>query len=82
MEKNLRLRTETKGSLKPELKMKVVRNTCDKEIGGEMKSFNEHYVNKTSLVNFQKYILPFREIYVKYSEIKSTAIGIVFSYIT
>ena len=82
MEKNLRLRTETKGSLKPELKMKVVRNTCDKEIGGEMKSFNKHYVNKTSLVNFQKYILPFREIYVKYSEIKSTAIGIVYSYIT
>ena len=70
MEKNLRLRAETKGSLKPELKMKVVRNTCDKEIGGEMKSFNEHYVNKTSLVNFQKYIL------------KSTAIGIVYSYIT
>ena len=82
MEKNLRLRAETKGSLKPELKMKVVRNTCDKEIGGEMKSFNKHYVNKTSLVNFQKYILPFREIYVKYSEIKSTAIGIVYSYIT
>ena len=82
MEKNLRLRAETKGSLKPELKMKVVRNTCDKEIGREMKSFNENYVNKTSLVNFQKYILHFREIYVKYSEIKSTAIGIVYSYIT
>ena len=82
MEKNLWLRAETKESLKPELKMKVVRNTCDKEIGREMKSFNENYVNKTSLVNFQKYILHFREIYVKYSEIKSTAIGIVFSYIT
>ena len=54
MEKNLWLRAKTKASLKPELKMKEVRNTCDKELGGEMKSVNENYVNKSSLVNFQK----------------------------
>ena len=34
---NLWLRAKTKANLKPELKMKVVWNTCDKELGGEIK---------------------------------------------
>ena len=34
---NLWLRAKTKANLKPELKMKVAWNTCDKELGGEMK---------------------------------------------
>ena len=32
-----------KANLKPELKMKVVWSTCDKELGGEMKSAYENY---------------------------------------
>ena len=47
------LRAKTKANLKPELKMKVVRNTCDKELGREMKFVNENYF-KSSLENFQK----------------------------
>ena len=39
---HLWLRTQTKGYLKPELKMKVVRNTCGKESCDEMKSANEN----------------------------------------
>ena len=46
------------------LKMKVAWNTCDKELGGEMKSAYENYF-KSSLENFQQ-SLPLREIYVKY----------------
>ena len=46
--------------------MKVVWNTCDKELGGEMKSVNEKYF-KSLIDNFQK-SLRFREIYVKYLE--------------
>ena len=47
------LTAKTKANLKPELKMKVVRNTCDKELGSEMKFVNENYF-KSSLENFQK----------------------------
>ena len=58
---NLWLRAKTKANLKPELKMKVVGNTCDKELGGKMKSACEHYV-KSSLENLQKSLLEkFRE---------------------
>ena len=60
------LRAKTKANLKPELKMKVVSNTCDKELGSEIKSGSENYF-KSSLENFQK-PLPFRDIYVKYLE--------------
>ena len=35
------LRAITKANLKSGIKMKVVRNTCDKELGGEMKSVSE-----------------------------------------
>ena len=48
MGKNLLLRAKTKANLKPELKMKVFWNTCDKELGGEMKSAYESY-SKSSL---------------------------------
>ena len=48
--------------------MKVVWNTCDKELGGEMKSAYENYL-QSSLENFQKSLL-FRKIYVKYLEKK------------
>ena len=51
------LRAKTKASLKPKLKMKVVWNICDKELGGEMKYVNENYLNKISLANFQKWLL-------------------------
>ena len=61
--------------------MKVVWITCDKELGGEMKFVKESYLNKSSLVNFWK-PLPFREVYVKYLEKNSIAVGIVSSYIT
>ena len=44
--------------------MKVAWNTCDKELGNEIKSVNENYF-KISLENFQK-SLPIHEIYVKY----------------
>ena len=46
--------------------MKVVSNTCDKELGSEIKSGSENYF-KSSLENFQK-PLPFRDMYVKYLE--------------
>ena len=45
---NLWLRANTKSNLKPELKMKVVGNICDKELGDEMKSAYETY-SKSSL---------------------------------
>ena len=48
-----------KANLKQELKMKVVWNTCDKELGGQMKSVYKNYF-KSSHENFQK-LLPFRE---------------------
>ena len=69
MGKNPRLRAKTNVSSKPELNIKVVRNTCYKELGSEIKSDNEKYLNKSSLVNFQKSI-PFRKIYAKYLEKK------------
>ena len=43
MRKNLWLRAKTKADIKPELKVKVVWDTCDKELRGEMKSANENY---------------------------------------
>ena len=43
MGKNLWLRAKTKGNLKPELKMKVVWNTCDKGLGSRIKSAYENY---------------------------------------
>ena len=48
MGENLWLRAKTKANLKPELKMKVIWNTWDKELGGEMKSAYENY-SKSSL---------------------------------
>ena len=48
MWKNLWLKAKTKVNLKPELKMKVAWNTCDKELGGEIKSAYENY-SKSSL---------------------------------
>ena len=51
------LRTKSEANLKPLLKMKVVWNTCDNELYGEMKPAYENYL-KTSLVNFQN-LLPF-----------------------
>ena len=56
--------------------MKVVQNTCDKELGGKMKFVNDNYF-KSSLENFQK-SLPFREIYVKYLENNSIVICLLF----
>ena len=44
MRENTWLRTKTKAKLKSGLKVKVVQNTCDKELGGEMKSVNENYL--------------------------------------
>ena len=64
MGENLWLRANTKANLKPELKIKVSWNTCDKELGGEVKSTYENYL-KISLENFQK-SLPCKEIYIKY----------------
>ena len=46
--------------------MKVVWNTCDKELDGELKFVNENYF-KSLLENFQQ-SLPFRENYAKYLE--------------
>ena len=45
---NLWLKAKTKANLKPELKIKVVWSTCEKELGGEMKSAYENY-SKISL---------------------------------
>ena len=69
------LRAKTEANLKPELKMKVVWNTCDEELGSEMKPAIEKYF-KRSLENFQK-PLPFREICVKYIEKIDLVIGIL-----
>ena len=42
---NLWLRAKTKVNLKLELTMKVVWNTCDKELGAEMNSaYSENYL--------------------------------------
>ena len=54
------LRAKTKEKLKSGLKMKFVRNTCDKKVGSEMKFAYENYF-KCSLQNLQK-SFPFREI--------------------
>ena len=40
---NLQLRAKTKVNVKPELKMKIVRNTCEKELDEEMKSVTEKF---------------------------------------
>ena len=48
MGEKLWLKAKTDANLKPELKMKVVWNTCDKELSGEMKSAYENY-SKSSL---------------------------------
>ena len=47
------LRAKTEANLKLELKMKVVSNTCDKELGGEMKfvNNNENYFISWKLPN-------------------------------
>ena len=63
MAKNLWLRAEAKGNLKLELKVNVVWNTCDKDLGGEVK-FAYETISKSSVENFQK-LLPFREIFCK-----------------
>ena len=55
--------------------MRVVWNTCDKELGGEIKAAYENY-SKNSLQNLQK-SLPFIDIYVKYLE-KNSISGIVY----
>ena len=47
------LRAKTEANLKPELKMKVVWNIYDKELGGEMKFVNENYF-KSSFGNLQE----------------------------
>ena len=49
--KNLLLRAKTDANLK----LKVVRNTCDKKLGVEMNSANENYF-KSSLENFQVFL--------------------------
>ena len=61
--------------------MKVVVNTCDKELDSEMKPIKENCSNKRSLVNFQNSHSHLRNIYIKYLEKNSIAIGIVYSYI-
>ena len=63
MGKNLWLRAKTKAHLKPELKIKALWNTCDKELAGENKSGYETY-SKSSLETLQKSHF-FRENYVK-----------------
>ena len=60
------LKAKTKANLKQDLKIKVVWNTSDKELAGEIKTTQENYF-KSSLENFQK-SLRFKKIYVKYSE--------------
>ena len=66
MVKNLWLRAKTKANLKPELKIKVAWNPCDKQLSGEIKSAYENYL-KSSIENLEKSLL-FGEIYVKYLE--------------
>ena len=42
MEENLWQSSKTKVSLRPKLKMKILWNTCDKELDGKMKSACEN----------------------------------------
>ena len=63
MAKNLQLRAEAKANLKLELRINVVWNTCDKDLGDEVKSACE-IISKSSVEKFQK-LLPFREIFCK-----------------
>ena len=72
MGKNLYLRAKTNPNLKPELKMEVVWNTCDKELGGEIKSIYENY-SKSSLSESHSLL-------EKISTEKQ-CIGIVYSYV-
>ena len=60
MGKNLWLRAEANANLKPELKTKVVWNTCDKTLGGEPKSCSSKLL--------QNFTLKLSEAYVKYFE--------------
>ena len=48
--------------------MKVVSNTCDKEFGGEMKSFYKNYFKSSLDKSHLQKSLPFREMYAKYQE--------------
>ena len=48
-----KLRAKTEANSNPESKMKVVWNTCEKQLGGEMKSFYQKYF-KNSIENFLK----------------------------
>ena len=75
MGENLWLRAKNKANLKPELKIKVARNACDKDLDGEMKSAYENYF-KSSLENLQK-SLPFPEIYIKYLEKNCTQVQFI-----
>ena len=52
MRENQWLRAKTDANLKPELKMNVVWNTCDKELPGEMKSAYEAKL-RTPKVHFK-----------------------------
>ena len=54
--------------------MKAIWNTCGKELGSEMNSVKENYVNKSSFVNFQNSLL-LRAIFVKYLAKSSITIG-------
>ena len=56
-------------------KSKLFCCTCNKELGGEMKFFNENYF-KSSFENFQK-SFTFRGIYVKFLEKTSIVTGIL-----
>ena len=63
MEKNIWLSVKNKANLKPDLKMNVVWKTCDKNLGGEMKSAYKNY--SKSLLQKSR---PFRDTYAKYLE--------------
>ena len=69
MGKNLWLRAKTETNLKPKFKMKVVWNTCDKELRWN-DFFSMKTTSKVHLKTSKSHSLffPFREIYVKYLE--------------
>ena len=69
------LRTKIEANLKSLLKMKVVWNTCDNELYGEMKSAYENYLKFQSKTSKIHYFL--EKIYVKYLEKNSIAAGIL-----
>ena len=47
MRKNLWLKAKTKANLKPELKIKVIWNTSDKKLGGEIKHAYGNYSKRS-----------------------------------